>query len=126
MKMLSIPDGYNQVMPYLIVRDVAAFIEFTKSVFSAEETNKAMRDEKLIMHAEIKIGNCVIMLADETQQFAKQPAGLFVYVDDCDKVYHAALRHGAVTVSEPADQNYGRSAGVRDAFGNTWWLTTAE
>jgi PhnB protein len=124
MKKISIPEGYQQLMPYLIVEGAAAFIEFTKNVFGAEEGYKAMRDEKLIMHAEVKIGNSVIMLADATEQYSKQGAGLFVYVDDCDKVYSAALTNGAASKSEPADQSYGRSAGFTDAFGNTWWITS--
>jgi len=124
MKKLTIPQGYQQVMPYLIVADAAAFIEFTKKVFGAEEGYKAMRDEKLIMHAEVKIGDSVMMLADATEQYTKQGAGLFVYVDDCDQVYANALANGATTKSEPADQSYGRSAGFEDAFGNTWWITS--
>ncbi|TWI99323.1 putative glyoxalase superfamily protein PhnB [Mucilaginibacter frigoritolerans] len=124
MKKVNIPEGYPQLMPYLIVADAAAFIEFTKSVFGAEERYKAMRDEKLIMHAEVKIGDSVIMLADATEQYTKQPAGLFVYVDDCDQVYAKALANGATTKMEPADQSYGRSAGINDAFGNTWWITS--
>jgi PhnB protein len=54
---------------------------------------------------------------------AKQTAGLFMYVDDCDRVYQKALANGAMTAMAPADQSYGRSAGVKDLFGNTWWLT---
>jgi PhnB protein len=123
MKTLNIPEGYNQVMPYLIVENAAAFIEFTKKVFNATEKHKTMRSEDVIMHAEISIGNSVIMLADATEQFKVQNAGLFVYVDNCDTVYQKALENGATTVMEPADQTYGRSAGVKDAFGNTWWLT---
>lgn len=123
MKTLNIPEGYNQVMPYLIVENAAAFIEFTQKVFGAQERFKAMRDEKLIQHAEISIGSSVIMIADATEQYKPQPAGLFVYVDDCDTVYKNALENGASSVSEPADQSYGRSAGVKDGFGNTWWMT---
>jgi len=124
MKKITIPEGYQQLMPYLIVPGAAAFIEFTKNVFGAEEGYKAMRDETLIMHAEVKIGDSVIMLADATEQYTKQGAGLFVYVDDCDKIYEKALANGATTKAEPADQSYGRSAGFEDTFGNTWWITS--
>lgn len=125
MKTLNIPDGYNQVMPYLIVPNAAAFIEFAKAVFGAEERYKAMRTETLIQHAEITIGQSVIMLADATDQFKKQPAGIFVYVDDCDAVFKKAIDNGATTSMAPADQSYGRSGGFNDAFGNTWWVTSA-
>src|SRR5476649_2671936 len=97
MKTLNIPEGYNQVMPYLIVENAAAFIEFTQKVFGAEEKFKAMRDEHTIMHAEISIGGSVIMIADATEIYKPQPAGLFVYVDDCDAVYAKAIANGATT-----------------------------
>ena len=124
METLNIPEGYQQVMPYLIIKNAAAFMEFAQKVFGAEERYKAMRDEKLIMHAEISIGGSVIMFADETEIYAKRPAGMFIYVDDCDAVYKNALANGATSVNEPADQSYGRSAGIQDPFGNTWWLTS--
>jgi len=124
MKTLNIPEGYSRVMPYLIVKNAAAFLDFAQNVLGAKEKYKAMRDEKLIMHAEISFGDSVIMVADATELYQPQPAGLFIYVDDCDTVYQKALENGATTVSEPADQSYGRSAGIKDAFGNTWWLTS--
>ena len=124
MKTLNIPEGYQQVMPYLIIENAAAFMEFTQKVLGAEEKQKHMRDEKLIMHGEISIGSSVIMFADATETYAKRPAGMFVYVADCDAVYNNALANGATSVNEPANQDYGRSAGIRDPFGNTWWLTS--
>jgi len=123
MKTLNIPEGYQSVMPYLIIENAAAFLDFTKKVFGAEEKHKAMRDEKLIMHGEISIGGSVIMFADATEQFKQQPASFFIYVDDCDTVYQKALANGAITIMPPENQEYGRSAGVKDAFGNTWWIT---
>ena len=123
MKTLNIPEGYQQVMPYLIVENAASFMEFTKKVFGAKEKQKHMRDEKLIMHAEISIGSSVIMLADATETYAKRSANMFIYVDDCDAVYKNALANGATSVTEPGDQGYGRSAGILDPLGNTWWLT---
>ncbi|SHN35404.1 VOC family protein [Mucilaginibacter sp. OK098] len=124
MKTVNIPEGYQQIMPYLIVENAAAFISFTQKVFDATEKLKTMRDEHTIMHAEIRVSESVIMLADATDQFKQQNAGLFIYVDDCDTVFQKALDNGATTVMEPADQSYGRSGGVKDAFGNTWWITS--
>jgi PhnB protein len=83
-----------------------------------------MRTETLIMHAEIRIGESMIMFADATPGHTRQNAGMFIYVDDCDAVYQKALDNGATTAAPPADQSYGRSAGVKDPFGNTWWLTS--
>ena len=124
MENVNIPEGYPQLMPYLIVEGAAEFISFTQKVFGATEKFKTMRDEQIIMHAEVSIGDSVIMLADATEQFAAQNAGMFIYVDNCDKVFQKALDNGATTLMEPADQPYGRSGGVKDAFGNTWWITS--
>ncbi len=123
MKTPNIPEGYQQVMPYLLVKDAAAFISFVKKVFGAEEVSKHMRDKSLIMHGEISIGKSVIMFADATETYGAKPTGMFVYVDDCDAVYAKAIALGAKSAAEPADQSYGRSAGFNDVFGNTWWIT---
>jgi len=123
METLNIPEGYNQVMPYLILEGAAAFMEFTQKVFGATEKFKTMRDENVIMHAEIGIGRSVIMIADATEQYSRQTANLFIYVSDCDASYQTALDNGATTLMPPADQSYGRSCGVTDPFGNTWWIT---
>ena len=125
MKSITIPEGYNTVMPYLIIEKAQAFIDFIKSVFDAEEKAKIMHDEKTIMHAEIKIGESVIMLAEATAQYKEQTAGLFIYVNDCDVVFKKALDNSATIIMEPNNQNYGRSAGVKDPFGVTWWITSA-
>lgn len=123
MKKLNIPEGYQQIMPYLIIENAEAFFEFTKNVFGGVEKNKTMRDEKLIMHGEVSIGDSCIMFADTTDQYKVQNAGMFIYIDDCDSTYQKALDNGAESIMPPADQSYGRSAGVKDPFGNTWWIT---
>jgi len=124
METLNIPEGYQRIMPYLIIKSAPDFFEFTKKVFGAAERYKAMRDETLIMHAEISIGGSVIMFADATEMYPERTAGMFMYVDDCDAVYKKAIENGATSVMEPADQSYGRSAGICDPFGNAWWLTS--
>lgn len=125
METLNIPKGYQQIMPYLVIKNASAFFGFTKNVFDAEERMKIMRTETVIMHAEISINGSCVMFADANEQFPVQNAGLFIYVTDCDSVYKKALMNGAVSLSEPADQEYGRSSGVKDEFGNTWWITSA-
>ncbi len=124
MENVKVPDGYQTLMPYLIVPDASKFIEFTQKVFGAKEKNKSMRDENTIMHAEITIGNSTIMFADGTEQYKPQPAGIFIYVSNADETYQKALAEGAVSVNELSDQSYGRSCGVKDSFGNTWWITS--
>lgn len=122
-KDIKIPFNYQTVMPYLVVRDAQGFMDFTKAVFDAVETS-VVKDENRVVHAEIMIGECTVMFADATEDFASQGAGLFVYVDNADERFNKAIEAGAVVVSELGDQSYGRSGGVRDAFGNTWWITS--
>jgi PhnB protein len=121
---MAIPNNYQQVMPYLIVKNADQFIQFVRKAFDAKETYRAMRDENCIMHAEIMIGRSTIMLADATEKYQPRPGGLFVYVDNADDRYQKAIAEGAESLMLPSDQTYGRSAGVLDAFGNSWWLTS--
>jgi PhnB protein len=123
---MKIPPQYNQLMPYLIVPDAAAFIVFMKEVFAAKEQIVVPRSEGVIMHGELRIGDAVIMFADVTPEFAARPAGMFIYVDDVKATYSKALAAGAISVMEPAEQSYGFSCGFKDRFGNDWWPTQGE
>ncbi len=121
---VKIPANYQTVMPYLIVKNAADFITFTQQVFGATETYKAMRDEHIIMHGEVMIGGSTIMFADATDTYNTRPAGLFVYVENADDTYKKAIEAGATIVTELSNQSYGRTGGVTDPFGNTWWITS--
>lgn len=123
MATLNLPPNYQAVMPYLILKNAAGFIDFTKEILGATEQMKTMRDENTIMHAEVNIKGCTIMIAESTDDYAPQNAGMFVYVDNCDQAYRKALEKGAESIMPPADKSYGRSAGIIDPFGNTWWIT---
>ena len=123
MSKVVFPATYNQVMPYLIIENAAGFIDFAQRVFSAECVMKHLRDEQTIMHAEIKIGDSIIMLADTTDQHGVRNAGLFVYVADANESYNKAIAAGAATITPLSSQPYGLSGGVIDPFGNTWWIT---
>ena len=122
---MKIPNGHQTIMPYLILSGAEKFIEFTRKVFNANETFKRLREDgKTIMHSEIQIGGSTIMFADTTEQIKEQTAGLFIYVENADETYKKAIGEGANTVMELSDQEYGRTCGVKDPFGNTWWITT--
>ena len=121
---MEIPQNYQTVMPYLILKNASGFIEFMQQVFHAELTNKTMRDENCIMHGEVMVGKSTIMFADSNDQYPPRPAGLFIYVDHADEAYQRAISKGAKVVTEIASQTYGRSGGVLDPFGNTWWITS--
>lgn len=122
---LNIPANYQPVMPYLILKDAAGFIGFMKTVFDAEELQKIMRDETTIMHAEIRIsGTNTIMLAEATNDYPSQNAGLFIYVSDATETYKKALDNGGKAVTPLTAQSYGLSGGIEDPYGNTWWITS--
>ena len=123
---MKIAKGHQPVMPYLILKNAEAFIEFTKNVFGATEIFKSYRDNdnQFIMHAEVQINGCNIMFADVTEFYGVANANLFIYVDDADKTAAIALQNGAKIINELADQDYGRSGGVEDPFGNVWWITS--
>jgi PhnB protein len=110
-------------MPYLIIKNATAFFNFTQKVFEASEKIKIMRDGTHIRHAELQIGESTIMFADSNEEFKPQTAGLFVYVHDADETYNKALEEGATSVMAMCNQDYGRSGGVTDPFGNVWWIT---
>lgn len=112
-------------MPYLILKNAEGFIAFTQNVFNAKSKYKELREDgHTIRHAEMEISGSVIMCAESTEEFPVQTANLFIYVDDADESYATALKNGATSVNEPADQSYGRSGGVSDPNGNVWWITS--
>jgi PhnB protein len=118
-----IPDGHHVVTPYLIVEGAERVLDFMKRVFDAKETLRVDGPDGTIGHAELRIGDSMVMLGNAGGPWKPIPASLHIYVADVDATYHKALAAGATSVREPADQPYGdRSAGVRDATGNTWWL----
>ena len=125
MKTVNIPEGYQQVMAYLIVKDGEAFMQFMKDVFNAEEKMMYMRGPGLVAHGEAQVGESVIMFADASATFGVRTGGFMINVPDADTTYVNALAAGATSVMPVADQMYGRSGGVTDPFGNTWWITTA-
>ena len=123
MDAIKFPAGYNRVMPYLILEDAAGFQTFMQNVFGATEKMKVLRDDKTVMHGEIAVGDIVIMFAQCTAEFEPTPGAFFIYVNDADESFAKALENGATKVQDIADQNYGRSGGVKDSNGNTWWIT---
>lgn len=126
MQKLNIPDGHQSVMPYLIVNNATAFLSFMQEVFGATERYKEMRDEQTIRHAEAVIGNSTIMFADSIPDWEPSPAGLFIYVVDADSAYKKALDLGATSIMPIEDKDYGRTCGIKDPFGNTWWITSVK
>jgi PhnB protein len=125
MPVKPIPDGYHNVTPYLTIPRVDKVIDFLKQTFGAEEKERFTTPDGRIMHAEVKIGDSVVMLGEPTGQWQPKPANLYVYVKDIDDAYKRALKAGGTSVMEPADQFYGdRSGAVTDPAGNFWCIAT--
>jgi PhnB protein len=121
------PDGYHDVTASFVVDGADAVVDFaTKTLGARERFNMRTPDGK-IGHAELEIGDSVLFVseASSSDQGVHTPGVVNVYVQDVDDVYAKALDAGATSLREPEDQFYGdRSAGVRDAAGNQWWLAT--
>jgi PhnB protein len=122
-----IPEGYHSVTPYLAVDGADKLLEFLKQAFGAEEIFSMSTSDGKIGHAEVRIGDSVVMLAEAptTAQGSAMPGMIHLYLDDADEAYRRALEAGAVSLREPTDQFYGdRTGGVEDPVGNHWWLAT--
>jgi PhnB protein len=132
-KAKSIPDGYHTATPYLIVKNAAPAIEFYKKAFGATELLRMTQPDGRIGHAEIRIGDSPIMLADEfpemgaksPESFGGSPVSIMLYVEDVDTVFKQAVEAGAKVTRPVKDQFYGdRSGGVTDPFGHQWHIAT--
>jgi len=122
---VQVPKEDHGLCPYLILKGAAEFGEFLKKVFHAEEITKSlMGDVKTIVHAQFKVSGSIIKCSEGSQQFGYRNGGIFVYVSDADETHKVALSEGATEVMPPSDQTYGRSSGVKDPFGNTFWITS--
>jgi len=123
-KVRAIPDGYHVVTPFVIVKGAAQFIDFMREAFKAVEIARVGEDGA-IGHAEVRIGDSVVMLFDSKQEWPETPAFLRLYVEDCDDTYQQALKSGATSVTKPTNMPWGdRVARVRDPLGNLWWIMT--
>jgi PhnB protein len=119
------PAGYPDVSPYLVVEGAAQTIAFLEKVFGAKEIRRFPGPEGRIGHAEIRLGDSVLMLGDSAPTWAKRPASVHIYVPDVDETYRRALEAGATSVQAPAKKDDAdRRAGVRDSGGTTWWIGT--
>lgn len=121
-----IPEGYRNVTPYLISEGVERVIRFLRQAFGAAERYPPMRrSDGTIMHAEMRVGDSIVMMGEASGEYCPMPACLYVYVEDVDGTYRRALQAGGTAITEPKNQfNGDRSAGVRDPAGNFWWIAT--
>ena len=121
--MADATNTYRTVTPYLLVRDADAELAFLKAAFGATELNCQRNPDNTVMHAEIAIGDSLVMLGQAGGSWKPHPAALYLWVEDVDGTYARALRAGATSESEPEDKPYGhRNAGVIDRSDVTWWI----
>jgi PhnB protein len=119
------PENYNTVSPYLIVDGASATIEFLQRVFGAVELRRFPNDAGKLMHAEVRIDDTVVMIADGAEGWPPIPSHVHVYVNDVDATYKQALEAGAESVQEPVQKkDEDKRGGVKDAGGTTWWIAT--
>ncbi|GAB3428609.1 VOC family protein [Niabella aquatica] len=125
-KINSVPYEYQNIVPYIMADNVAGLIAFLQRAFGGTLKYKLDRPDGSIMHAEVTIGKNFIMMDEPTEQFGAMPVAIYLYVEDCDKVYEQALIAGAVSLSpvktmQHAGERYGC---VRDPAGNIWWIAS--
>ena len=125
MSVKPIPDGYHSITPYLIVEGAHKLLEFIEKAFDGQILLKMQNNEGKIAHAEIKIGDSIMMLSEASEEWKPTQTMLHLYVEDIDATYQKALAAGAVSVKEPKDEFYGdRMASVKDPLGNLWGIAT--
>ena len=119
------PEAYNTVSPYLIVDGASRTIDFVKRAFDAVELRRFPDPGGRVMHAEVRIDDTVVMLADGVEGWPAVPSHVHIYVSDVDATFRRALAAGATTVQEPVKkQDEDKRGGVKDAGGTTWWIAT--
>jgi len=125
MKVNPIPADCHSITPYLTVPDAGKLVDFLKRAFDGIERARILRPDGTVLHAQVRIGDSLLMIGEPQGDWKPRAAMLYHYVADVDAAYHQALAAGAQSVVEPADMFYGdRHACVRDVAANDWWLAT--
>jgi uncharacterized glyoxalase superfamily protein PhnB len=119
------PAGYTAVAPYLIVDGAERTIDFLRAVLGAREIRRFPDPSGKIVHAEVRIDDTVVMIADGNEGWPPIPSHVHVYVKDVDAVYQRALEAGAVSVQAPVRKDDAdKRGGIKDPGGTTWWIAT--
>jgi PhnB protein len=120
------PEGYSSVSPYLVAKNAARVIEFLQEALEGKLLRRFDHADGSVMHAEVCIGETVIMIGDGGGDWPPFDSWIHVYVNDVDAVYQRALKAGGVSVQEPQVRagDFDKRGGVKDPSGNTWWIAT--
>ncbi len=120
-----LPEGMHSITPYLHPKGAPKVIDFLKRAFGAEEVFRAQDEAGTVHHAKIRIGDSIIAMGEAQGPYQPMPPALHLYTSDTDAAYRRALEAGAISIDEPTDAGYGdRYAGVKDPFGNVWYIAT--
>jgi len=121
----GVPEGHHTVCPYLIVPDADRILQFMMDAFDATQRELHRTPEGRIMHAEVQIGDSVVMLGETNESWTGFKAMIHLYMPDVDEVFARAVEAGGKSVREVSTQDYGdRTGGVEDPAGNQWWIAT--
>ena len=120
-----LPEGYHSVNPYIVADGAERLVDFLVTVFGGVEQRRSLRRDGRIDHADVRIGDSLVMLSEASEAYPARPCVHFVYVDDVDASYRAALAAGARSILEPTEQPWGdRTCGFHDPLDNRWWVAT--
>ena len=126
MPVKPVPEGYQSVIPYLTIKGADKLIEFLKKAFDAKtDFSPMLSPDGKIMHAQLRIGDCVVMMGEARGEAETTSSMFYMYVPDTDAQYRKAIQAGAKSLQEPQDQFYGdRTSAVLDPCGNRWFFGT--
>jgi uncharacterized glyoxalase superfamily protein PhnB len=120
-----VPAGYHSITPYLKLPNAGRLVEFLKKAFDGIEKGRLLRPDGALLHAEVLIGDSLVMVHESPSHWKPKPSTLYLYVGDVDASYKRAIEAGGVSVTEPTNMFYGdRVACVTDVSENDWWIAT--
>ena len=122
-----IPEGYSTLTAYYRIKNVQQYLHFLELAFEAETLESYPGKDGSIMHAEVRIGDSRLMMGEACDERGPTHCMQYMYVPDVDAAFEHVLKAGAESIQDPADQFYGhRTCGLRDPFGNEWWLANKQ
>lgn len=125
MTVAPIPAGYTTITPWMISRNTPALMDYLTAAFDAEDCGRVVDDQGVVGHAEMRIGNAMVMMFDARPDWPATPAFLRLYVPDADATHRQAVAAGGTSVTEVTELFWGDRVGrVRDPFGNLYWIQT--
>jgi uncharacterized glyoxalase superfamily protein PhnB len=125
MAVQPIRKGFSAITPYLFAEGAAGLVDYLGAAFGATELMREEKPDGAVIHAELRIGDAMVMVGESSSEWPAMPTSIYLYVTDCDAVYERALEAGGASVFPMMDLPSGeRYGGVKDPYGNIWWVAT--